>query len=466
MDQKNAERLNKEILENIIKTVTPQSFISFYLTHNQKETCKAYGLRTTKQLTKVLKIFNYDFSKPKPSLYKNKPAVRTHESYVLAGKKSSETQKSHWNEKTEEEKQAWKAKQSAAHNTSEFREKIRQINIEYWNSLNPERKKKMNEARSISAKDYWNSLSAEEQEKLKNNRLQSGKTYSQRQSGPNERFAKKLELLNIAYDREYCLDRKLFDFKVNNCLIEIDPTFTHNSTFTPFEYGKPLDKYYHASKTELANHYGMRCIHIFDWDDEDKIIALLNNNRNIIYARQCSVQELAKDTAKAFINKYHLQKDAKASIRLGLYHKNELVSVMTFGKPRYNKSYDYELIRYCASANIIGGSEKLLAYFLKAYKCKSIISYCDLSKFSGKTYERLGFKIIRKGSPSKHWYNPKTKEHYTDNLIRQHGFSQIINSRSAKDDLQETTDNRTLMLANGFVEIYDCGQRTYSLILE
>ena len=142
MNQKTAEKINKDIIKNIIRTVTPQDFISYYITHNQKETCAAYGLRNIKQLTKVLKIFNYDFSKSKPSLYKNKPAARSHESYIAAGKKSSETQKLHWNGKTEEEKQAWKAKQSAAHSTSEFREKIRQINIEYWNNLNPERKKK------------------------------------------------------------------------------------------------------------------------------------------------------------------------------------------------------------------------------------------------------------------------------------------------------------------------------------
>lgn len=323
----------------------------------------------------------------------------------------------------------------------------------------------MNEAISISAKDYWNSLSVEEQEKLKNNRLQSDKTYSQRQSGPNECFARKLDTAKIPYEREYCLERKLFDFKINDCLIEIDPTFTHNSTFTPFKYNKPLDKYYHASKTELANRYGMRCIHIFDWDSEDKIITLLTNNRTTIYARQCLVQEVDRDIAKTFINRYHLQGYAKSSIMLGLYYKDDLISIMTFGKPRYNKNYEYELIRYCTSTNVIGGSEKLLSHFIKEYNCKSIISYCDLSKFSGHTYERLGFTIIRKGSPSKHWYNPKTKEHYTDNLIRQRGFSQIINGKLAKNDIQETSNNRTLMLANGFVEIYDCGQRTYGLII-
>lgn len=30
---------------------------------------------------------------------------------------------------------------------------------------------------------------------------------------------------------------------------------------------------------------------------------------------------------------------------------------MTFGKPRYNKNYEYELLRYCSNYSVIGGVE-------------------------------------------------------------------------------------------------------------
>mgnify|MGYP007037140579 CR=1 FL=1 len=82
---------------------------------------------------------------------------------------------------------------------------------------------------------------------------------------------------------------------------------------------------------------------------------------------------------------------------------------MTFGKPRYNKNYEYELIRYCSSKNIVGGAEKLFNYFIKTYNPKSIISYCDWSKFNGDVYLKLGF-IYKSYSIGKHWYNIKTKK--------------------------------------------------------
>ena len=94
---------------------------------------------------------------------------------------------------------------------------------------------------------------------------------------------------------------------------------------------------------------------------------------------------------------------------------------MTFGKPRYNKNYEYELIRYCSSKKVVGGAEKLFNYFIKTYNPKSIISYCDWSKFNGNVYSKLGFKY-KSYSICKHWYNTKTKKHITDNLLRQRGF--------------------------------------------
>ena len=54
------EKLNKAIIDNILNNVSAEDFIDFYIHHNQKETLEHFGLRTTKQLTKILKLFNYD----------------------------------------------------------------------------------------------------------------------------------------------------------------------------------------------------------------------------------------------------------------------------------------------------------------------------------------------------------------------------------------------------------------------
>lgn len=270
----------------------------------------------------------------------------------------------------------------------------------------------------------------------------------------NTEFEELLIGNNLEYTREFPIGSYSYDFKVGNYLIEIDPYATHNSTWG-IRNNPPKSSNYHKQKSDLAKENGYVCIHVFDWDNPQKVINILKKTGSV-GARECQIKEVAKDEATEFINAYHLQNYAKDDIRLGLYYENTLVSIMTFGKPRYNKKYDYELVRYCASMNIIGGSSKLLKYFIDTYSPHSIISYCDEAKFRGDTYAKLGFKQLRSGRPAKHWYNPKTKQHITDNLLRQRGFDQLFKANYGKG-----TSNAALMLEAGFVEIYDCGQATY-----
>jgi hypothetical protein len=461
-EQLQVEQLNKQIFNNIISTVSAKDFIEYYTYHTQAETLEHFGLRTLKQLRKTLEYFNYDFSQPKPSKFKGKAAARSHESYVEAGKKSAVTQRASWANKSEEEREAWSKKQSEAHlNSPSFKEKITASNRAYRASLSVEEENRQNEMRSLSMKAWWANLSEEEKAAVMTSRFQDGQSYSQKDSRPNKAFAALLTAANIDFEREFCINRKLFDFKVGDYLIEINPTFTHNSTFTPFAYNKPLAKTYHRDKSRLAEQYGYKCIQLFEWEDAEKLINILSANKKIIYARQCEVKEVPKQEAIDFLYKYHLQNYAQASVKLGLYYNQQLVSIMTFGKPRYNKAYEWELIRYCSSEAVTGGAKKLFKYFIKNYTPRSIISYCDKSKFTGQLYSTLGFECLRVSSPAKHWHNPKTKQHFTDALVRQQGFSRLVNKKDAALDNLSTADNTTLLLEAGFVEVYDCGQATY-----
>ena len=227
-------------------------------------------------------------------------------------------------------------------------------------------------------------------------------------------------------------------------------SYTFKPCFIPSDY--------HLAKTLFAKEHGFHCIHVFDWDDKDKIVALLKE-REVVYARKCEVQELQKKEADEFLNKYHLQGSTKQlQYAYGLFYNDELVEVMTFGEPRYNKNYEYELLRLCTRTGlkVIGGADKLLSCFEEQVKPMSIISYCDLSKFSGEVYEKLGFTLVNQTPPTKHWYNEKTKRHITDNLLRQRGFDQLHKANYGKG-----TDNEQLMLGAGYVEIYDCGQLVF-----
>lgn len=279
-------------------------------------------------------------------------------------------------------------------------------------------------------------------------------------SSPNMFFKSLLDERNIQYECEFVLNNFTYDFKIGNYLIEINPSATYNILFNPFSIIKSIEKSYHKYISENAYFGGYNCIHVWDWDDYNKIADFFKEKTKI-YARNCKIKVVNKKEAKVFLNKYHLQNTCKGqTVCLGLYYNDELVQIMTFGKPRYNQNYEYELLRLCTKSEyiIIGGSEKLFKYFINTYNPKSIISYCDDSKFSGDVYKKLGFtpKCDKKNQPSCHWYNMKTKKHITNNMLLQLGYDKIFNTNYGKG-----TDNEQLMLENGFIKIYDCGQSVY-----
>lgn len=279
--------------------------------------------------------------------------------------------------------------------------------------------------------------------------------YKGNDSSYNRSFAKLLDDVGIVYEREFLLEKYSYDFKVGNTLIEINPTATHNTHFNP--YGKNrIDTNYHRDKSELARDSGYNVIHVFDWDDTDKVINLLKH-RDTVYARNCDVRVVNDIDTNKYLDMYHLQGTCRGQkIRLGLYHNNQLVSLMTFGKSRFNKNCEYELLRYCSHYNVVGGAEKLFKYFIDNYKPNSIVSYCDISKFSGKVYDTLGFRYIKTNSPRKHWYSLKEKRHITDGLLLSQGYDRLFKENHGKG-----TSNEELILARGYLPIYDCGQSTY-----
>ena len=274
-------------------------------------------------------------------------------------------------------------------------------------------------------------------------------------SSYNRSFAELLDINNITYEREFLLQKYSYDFKVGNTLIEIDPTATHNTYFSPYGDNR-IDVNYHRDKTKLAKDNGYSVIHIFEWDDINKVMQLLKN-RVTIYARKCEVRMVSEVDTGNYLDTYHLQGTCRGQkIRLGLYYNNQLVSLMTFGKSRFNKNCEYELLRYCASHNVIGGAEKLFKYFVDTYKPSSIVSYCDTSKFSGRVYDTLSFEFIKTNKPRKHWYSMKERRHITDGLLLSQGYDRLFKESHGKG-----TSNEELILARGYLPVYDCGQSTY-----
>jgi hypothetical protein len=81
---------------------------------------------------------------------------------------------------------------------------------------------------------------------------------------------------------------------------------------------------YHKDKTTCARENGYRCITVFSWDDKEKILYLLEDNKEKIYARKCEVRQITYEEAHQLFEAYHLQGDTqknKNNLYIGLIYE-------------------------------------------------------------------------------------------------------------------------------------------------
>lgn len=225
---------------------------------------------------------------------------------------------------------------------------------------------------------------------------------------------------------------------------------------------KDINKNYHLNKTEMCENKGIQLFHIFEGENIDLWLSMINNKLGLnkkIYARKCIIKEIDSKECAYFFNENHLQGNISAAIRIGLYYESELVQAMTFGKSRFNKKYDFELLRFCSKKfiNVVGGASKLFNYFLIKYNPKSIISYANRRFSQGKIYEVLGFKKIGITKPNYFYFMPDSKDFRLMSRIKfqKHKLKNIL----ANFDLNLSESEN--MFNNGYRRIYDCGNLVY-----
>ena len=261
---------------------------------------------------------------------------------------------------------------------------------------------------------------------------------------PDAYFGKELN----GYRYDICLE----DTKT---LLEIDTSALHSSVCNQY-MSSGLISTYHLNKSQNAEKNGYRCIHIFDWDNIDKVLAMFQPKMKV-NARDCKVYKLNVESTNEFLDKYHLQGRVRGqTLCLGLVKDCQIVQVMTFGQPRYDKNYDYELLRLCSRSDtiVVGGAQRLFKFATNLYELDNIISYCDLSKFTGDVYPRLGMKLVMTTPPQEIW--SKQDKKITANLLRQRGYDQLFGTNYGKDK-----SNEVLMIENGWLPVYDCGQAVF-----
>jgi len=264
---------------------------------------------------------------------------------------------------------------------------------------------------------------------------------------------------NVENPNRTILDGKHIDIYIPELKLGIE----YNGLYWHSELGGKTNPKYHQNKTLLAKEKGVHLIQIFEdeWIEKQNIVKSILLNKmgkspNKIFARKCKIKEVDNKIAKQFLFDNHLQGEINGT-HLGLYFESELVSMISMGKSRFNKSFDYEILRFCNKLNtsVTGGLSKVLSYFKKLNHDSSIITYADARYGEGKGYEKCGFEYKKLTSPG---------YYYLKNNIRE---SRMKYQKYKLKDLLEVFDPNLTewqnMQLNGFDRIWDCGNYKYEL---
>jgi hypothetical protein len=259
----------------------------------------------------------------------------------------------------------------------------------------------------------------------------------------------------ISHDRKLLGGQKEIDLYIPefNLGIEYHGSFWHSN----------IEESKHQNKYLLAKKANIELIQLFDWELEEKedIVFSLIKSRFGFYdhkinARDCLVKEISLKEYKLFCEENHMQGYAPSRIKLGLFHKDELVSIMSFSRPRSKSNHDYEMIRFCNKkySSIRGGASKLFSYFTKNFNFSSIISFSDNRLFNGKLYEKLGFNYSHDSSPN-YWYI-KGQDKLSRISAQKHKLKNLL-----KEGFNPELSEKENMLSNGYRIIFDAGNKVF-----
>ena len=275
-----------------------------------------------------------------------------------------------------------------------------------------------------------------------------------------------LEEIGVEYTSESdMLHPKKLDIYIPSKKLAIE----YNGVYWHSDACKP--KRYHMDKYKACEAGGVQLIQI--WSDwwlnkpeavKSVILSKLGIYNNRVGARQCYIKEVSASVASQFENEYHLQGSTPSKYKLGLYYKDELVSLMTFGKARTGmsskdkKEGEYELIRYCCKSGwqVVGGASKLFKHFIQLVHPTTILSFSSNDISNGSLYKNLGFTKI--GETVGYWYIDRELNRY-----HRYTFNKYNIAKRGWAPAEGEWTERSVMDNLGFYRIWDSGQTKWLL---
>lgn len=225
---------------------------------------------------------------------------------------------------------------------------------------------------------------------------------------------------------------------------------------------KKNNKNYHKNKYKFCKQKNINFLTIFEceWKTKRDIIESIIKSKlkltERIYARKCHIEEIESVVACDFHDKNHISGHIKSSINIGLFYKNNLISVLSMVKSRFDRNCDYEISRFSTKLNytVVGGLSKMFSFFVKKYNPLSCVTYSDLRFGDGKSYEKIGFDFVTQTVPN-YFYIKKGNDKLESRLKYQ---KTKLKEMNGYDDRKTEFE---IMKENNFYRLYDCGNNKF-----
>lgn len=265
--------------------------------------------------------------------------------------------------------------------------------------------------------------------------------------GTNEVVSNRRDII-APHEIDICIDDRL--------LIECNGLFWHSERCIQ-------DRNYHLNKTIKCEQLNLRLLHLWqhDWNNTREICkSIISSNLNIyqrvVYGRNTAIVKVNKEIESDFLFNNHIQGHVRSVACYGLMIDNELVSIMSFGAPRFNGNYQWELLRFCNKLHtkVIGGASKLFKAFILEYAPQSIISNCHRHLFSGDIYSVLGFTFSHYSKPS-YYYTKDYRIMFNRMKFQKHKLPALLQTFDPEKTEWEN------MMDNGWDRIWDCGNSVW-----
>ena len=224
------------------------------------------------------------------------------------------------------------------------------------------------------------------------------------------------------------------------------------------------EEYYHINKTMKYLEKDVKIYHIWEdsWDNKREIVksrikSILGISEKLD-ARKCKMKFISSEESKYFLDNNHLDGNVNAKVRIGLFYKDELVSVMTFSKARFDRNDDWELLRFAnkLGINVRGAASKIMKLFINSQSPKNVISYAKIDwtpSEKNSVYSTIGFEKIDMTAPGVYWIVDGLRNN------RQAYMKHKLVEQGEDPDLSAIE----IMHEKGYYRAWDCGNWKFKI---